>query len=78
MASSIKGLTKLQTFNRLLIETASALDAVDDYDLTDNFVSEMTFTQLQELQSLRSIALINFIMLNAELLIVELVEDISA
>jgi hypothetical protein len=77
MAHSIKHATKMQTFNQLLLKTATALDDVDNYNLLDNKVSEATFVDLQEMQALRAIALINYITNNAETLVEELVSEIS-
>jgi len=77
MTHNIKRLTKLQTFYHLLTTTTSALEDVDNYDLRDNVISQMAFEHLQEMQALRSITLINYITYNAELLIEELVSDIT-
>jgi hypothetical protein len=55
------------------------MEDVANYELKKkikNMVSEMKAVQLQETQALRSIALINYIMYNAESLIEELVSQI--
>lgn len=67
----------MQTFNQLLLKTATALDDVDNFELTECKLSEATFLELQEMQALRAIALINYITNNAEILIEELVSEIS-
>jgi hypothetical protein len=77
MKYDIKRFTKLQTFYRLLTQAATANENVDDFDLnSEDPTSVVAFNSLQEMQALRCIALIHFVVNNSETLVEEFVSDI--
>jgi hypothetical protein len=74
----MSNISKLRTFESLLSKATAAFEDTDDFELDpDNKNSVAAFDNLQEMYSLRAIALINYIINNSETLIEEFIFDLT-